>query len=418
MKAKEISDTFCVMPWKGINVNPRGYYTPCCTSDFPIAHSNNVDIQQAWIHPRYQEIRQKMLKGEWHDACHECQYREEHNIHSRSEYVSARQNFNRDKVFEGVWDSLELTPTPPLAPIEIEVDFSNKCNLKCNMCGSHNSTAWVEDEKALGVFDEKDFILRKPTTEEQYKKFLDAFRKVKLMRFKGGEPFMVPEPMRILKDLLSEGDTDKRIHFVSNGTVVKEEVFQTLNQFAWVDFEISLDATGLCYQYMRGGKKFSFDHIEKQLFMIEKSLDSTKSQLTINTVFQNLNAFNVLDFTKWIYQFSKNSSLKLSLIRSVLTGPEIYKPSNLPAEKKNLALDMLRESIAFQIDHSRPENFVTYDRVERVLTDCKKAMEEDFSIDLWEEFKNVSQRLDQIRNMPIGNYIPELTLSCDGRKNA
>ncbi len=395
------------MPWRAVNINARGYYTPCCTSDFKIVHSNDVTIQEAWNHPTYKAIREAMLNNKWHQACRECEIREKDEFLSKTNYISARKNFGRDPLFKEGFDQIEEVDSPPLELAEIEIDFSNKCNLQCNMCGSHNSTAWVEDEKALGVFDESNFVHRKPTSEKQYSEYLKFLENVKVIRFKGGEPFMVPEPLRILKDLIHRGQTNKTIHFVSNATIVRPEVFSTLNQFDWVDFEVSLDATGTYYQYMRGGLKYPFSHLDNQLKMIRESLDPSRSQLTINTVYQNLNCFNLLDFTKWFHHFALESKVRLSMIRSILTGPEIYRVSNMPTELRDLALKQIEETRDYLISQGKPEMFLTWQRAIDVLKDLEEAVQQDFDENLWKEFKDWTKKLDRQKKMPISEYVPE-----------
>lgn len=395
------------MPWRAVNINARGFYTPCCTSDYKIVHSNDVTIQEAWHHPTYRAIREAMLNNQWHEACRECEIRESDNFLSQTNYVSARKNFSKDPLFQEKQESIQETVTPPLELAEIEIDFSNKCNLQCNMCGSHNSTAWVEDEKALGVFDESNFVLRKPTSERQYQDYLQFLENVKVIRFKGGEPFMVPEPLRILKDLILRGQTNKTIHFVSNATIIKPEVFSILNQFDWIDFEVSLDATDSYYQYMRGGLKYPFSHLNDQLIMIRESLNPERSQLTINTVYQNLNCFNLLDFTKWFHQFALDSRVPLSLIRSILTGPEIYRVSNMPKELKALALEQVHLTRHFLNSHGKPEKFVTWSRAVEVLKDLEEAIRQEFDENLWKEFKDWTKKLDRQKKMSISQFVPE-----------
>lgn len=406
-QTSQTSSTFCIMPWRAVNINARGFYTPCCTSDYKIVHSNDVTIQEAWNHPTYKAIRQAMLNNQWHEACRECEIREKDSFLSQTNYISARKNFSRDPLFKDGFKDVVPIDSPPLELAEIEIDFSNKCNLQCNMCGSHNSTAWVEDEKALGVFDESNFVLRKPTSEKQYAEYLKFLENVKVLRFKGGEPFMVPEPLRILKDLIRLGKTNKTIHFVSNATIVKPEIFSILNQFEWVDFEVSLDATGSYYQYMRGGLKYPFSHLDNQLKMIRESLDPDRSQLTVNTVYQNLNCFNLLDFTKWFHQFAQESKVRLSLIRSVLTGPEIYRVSNMPSELKDLAMEQVRQTREFLNTHPKPEMFGTWERSIEVLKDLENAIQQDFDEDLWKEFKDWTKKLDLQKKMPISQFVPE-----------
>lgn len=389
-----------------MNLNPKGYYTPCCSSDYQIADSEKVSIFEAWKAERYKEIRRAMLAGSWHPACHECKVRESDEVLKNSEYRSARHNFNRDHVFSEDWGSLEISEDPPLALTELELDFSNLCNLKCNMCGSHNSTSWVEDEKALGKEVEERYRKRKPTTQREFDEFLAIARPAKVIRFKGGEPFLIKEPLLILERLAEESLTEKYIHFVTNGTVLKESHLQILSKFQQVDLEFSLDATGLAYQYMRGGKKYPFESVEKNIFMASRALKTDGVQFTFNTTYQNLNAFNLLEFTRWFYELSNQLKQKHSLIRSILTGPNYYQCSNLPDPLKEIALAEIDLSIDFMKSNRHSDKFVTQARVPTVLENCKQFMTQSFDPSLWSEFVSITSSLDRIRRMNIQDFNP------------
>lgn len=145
-------------------------------------------------------------------------------------------------------------------PFEAEIHLTEKCNLRCRHC------CYSCGKESL--YEEIKF--------EFWKKTFDEFEKKGLFRLSisGGELFLYPEILRILKDL----STRKfRVELLTNATLIKKEHMQFLNA-PNIFLNISLDgAEKEFHEYLRGANTF------KKTMDILYKLRDVKAKINISS---------------------------------------------------------------------------------------------------------------------------------------
>lgn len=216
---------------------------PCCDFSAPYSYSDED----------FKNLQAALLADIPHPHCRICWEKEAVGVESlRSE--KTYDNLNRIRV--------------------LELNLSNLCNLKCRMCGSDSSSAWIEDEIFL-----REKIIDDPFRPKQIEKLERAFNNKKALfdflnsldlqdlehiTFFGGEPFLQPLFAEVLEYLIRSNRTNISLRVTTNGTIVLDKHLSLLKQFERVDYRLSIEAVGSLYKYIRGGEKFSLADVEKK----------------------------------------------------------------------------------------------------------------------------------------------------------
>ena len=130
------SKTFCTAPWYATYYKDSvKKYKMCCVFDT----WTPADSPEAYYNtPIVQDVRAKMLKGEWHSGCSQCEYQEKNGL------GSDRHTFNnmyKKEIADGV-DTERFTLK------WLDYRPGNLCNLKCRMCHPSNSSLIDKETQA------------------------------------------------------------------------------------------------------------------------------------------------------------------------------------------------------------------------------------------------------------------------------
>lgn len=123
------------------------------------------------------------------------------------------------------------------------------CNLKCIICSSFASSAWIEDEIKLGL-PMKPTI--RPTKHNQLILDIDL-SDLTYINFNGGEPLMSKDHLRVLDYIIKDYRPDNiQLVYNSNGTFpVTDDIMKRWNKFNQVTVSPSIDATHEQFEYIR-----------------------------------------------------------------------------------------------------------------------------------------------------------------------
>ena len=131
-----MTESFCVLPWVNITVDPDGAIKPCCISHDYIKKEDGTkfnlgydSIDDIYNSKEYVELRQKMLDNEYIPGCDVCYHNEEYGRQSRRLINNEQYN--------------TVTPTSTQSNLKIkffDLRFGNLCNLKCRSCNPTNSS--------------------------------------------------------------------------------------------------------------------------------------------------------------------------------------------------------------------------------------------------------------------------------------
>lgn len=318
-------NNFCALPYVHMAIEANGDIRPCCMgeefedNDGNRVNVNNMSIGEAISHPIRQDFIDAFDRNEQHPACKSC-WR-----------GGDAKNTNRVRFSTNV-GALEYTigimnGQPRDRKIKwLEVKPGNRCNLKCRICGVHNSSLWTKDEFDLNrhpKYHAKDYtdVKFKNSKEYQYTqncewidredfwRKIDGLEEVKVLHFMGGEPFMVPEHFQLLQELIDTPDIDTSeiiIRYNTNGTTYpNQEQEAILKQFKFTHFQISIDDIGERFNYQRKGVPWS--QVEKNLQkFIEKRhrrstgpLENGVWRITLDPTISNFNIWYMEEFEKW-----------------------------------------------------------------------------------------------------------------------
>jgi len=266
----------------------------------------------------------------------------------------------------------------------LEFNMSNICNLKCRMCDGINSSAWVKDELKLA---EDGNILQRRINDPEFgytnkseqiieRLFEDPtpFMNLRYLSIKGGEPYMEPANKKILQKFIDLGIAKNvTLDWTTNGTIVDDEVHELARQYGHAKWTVSVEGTDGLYEYIRGGKNFTFAQLNENL----KHYDFDRIIIAVTVM-----AYNIahLDKIQAWYDGAKQDNWDI-YFNNVVAAPPYLNPRVLPNE----ILERIQYKLP-NINYTQKENSELYLKGLVYFT----------------------QRLDKIRNTNVLNYCPEL----------
>ena len=319
-------NNFCALPYVHMAIEANGDIRPCCMgSQFEDADGNrinvnNMSIGEAINHPVRQEFIDAFDRNEKHPACKAC-WRDTND-----------KNVSRVSFSTNV-GALEYTlrvmnGEPRKREIKwLEVKPGNRCNLKCRICGIHNSSLWTKDEFDLNMAKEYHGVERagmkfKESPEYNYTKSCDwidkedfwrtinGLEEVRVLHFMGGEPFMVPEHFQLLQELINDPSIDTSeiiVRYNTNGTTYpSEDQIKILKQFKFIHFQISIDDIGKRFEYQRKGGIWSEVEENINRFIKNRHIRSMHGpfrdgawRVTLDPTISSFNVWYMAEFEAW-----------------------------------------------------------------------------------------------------------------------
>jgi radical SAM protein with 4Fe4S-binding SPASM domain len=144
----EPNNNFCALPFIHMAIEANGDIRPCCIGKPLGINIKDKTIADAYNHPIRQEFIDSFKRNEQHPKCIACW---KDPIPTRVRYSTYYQSldFSYD-VMNGTQPEDKLT--------WLEIKPGNKCNLKCRICGVHNSSTWTKDTYELSLGDDPVFL--------------------------------------------------------------------------------------------------------------------------------------------------------------------------------------------------------------------------------------------------------------------
>ena len=344
---------YCYIPFEGITIDPKGRAQLCpvwaydeehIQHDFTKSHKNIEDIFNS---DKMKNIRQKMLKDEFVQACDICYQREAEGVIShRLKYADSRNVTFKEKIFK--------TSPPKLKPKikHMDISFSNQCNLGCVMCNSVHSSHWAQQEKSMpsdlfsaikdnyGILEFKSVILQQITIDS----ILNNINNLELLVIKGGEPLYDKNCLAFL-DKIGDIKPNIRIKMVSNLTEITNKTLKTFDNLNNLYICPSIDGVNETYEWIRGT---SFNNMMKN-FEILHNHDSVK-RMGINYTMSIYNIGNIIETITHFSQYDIDISF--------YPAREAYLNSNLlPNLIKETLLQKINKKMLTNID---PEKKLPY----------------------------------------------------------
>lgn len=386
-------NTFCIAPFNHAMISPQGDLKVCCvskeTSDFKY-----YDIEKWYDSDKLKNLRNNLIKGIKDPICKSCWVQEE------NQKISQRQVYNKHLggILEEHWEKsfkknknlpekLQNQNAENITAFDLKL--GNHCNLKCIMCSPVSSSELLleaKKNKKLSKYydlpDSREFTWAK---EEKFKNWCSQYiSNTTHIKFTGGEPFLNPFLLEVLRNIKTEQKKKCILHFTTNLTVINERIFNALKDFKETWWSVSMEGIGKVLEYARFGH--TWKDLEKNLEIL-MSLQSNKSFIHVNHVVQSPTFRGIKKLVDWC------DSKKLLLDPIFLTNPKVFR---LQSIKTNYKKEFIQ---SFKGYNGHNQNFV-----KSVSTFVSNNLDHDLQL-----AKKCVERLksfDKVRNTNFQDIIP------------
>ncbi len=430
---RKLSDTICILPFTSLSVHATRHLTRCQMTEQSSGQiSESESAIDLWQGKKLSELRDKMIRGEFDEiGCRNCRNKEVKGLRSK------RQHWHELNLVSDLWSKPEIFKTLPENIYHIDIAFSNFCNFKCRMCSGAYSSQWVRDEDALikmgisggsGGLKPKEAARRQEhmrrLTEDEIRAILDKSRYVRRIEILGGEPFINQEFFLFL-DLCKEYGIgfDTEIMITTNGSSIDRDKLSKLNDFKYVNINLSVDGTENYFEYMRSNGTLKWEELKQSTELIMNYCEERNQinpdacwKLNINGSYQIYNILNLYTFVDWIVRTFKwhhtepivNSKHRHSWEHRLLFGPRHLSALYAPDRLKKEALEQLKKLkyVHESLDAARENMY---------LKDIDTLLREDHKLDPvekdqhWKMFCWYTTALDEIRGQDFKVLDPLLT---------
>ena len=400
-KQKELlidSKTFCMMPWLHLHAFPDGRAYPCCFAldQYPVGDLNKDSMETVFNSKDMKKMRLNMLDDKPSRQCTKCYDQEKSGFFSLR--LSSNKHFGHNI---GMVDNTNGDGSADCIIKYWDIRFSNLCNMACRSCGTWFSSNWYEDHKKLtGSPPPHAKIMRVGrTADDIWEQMLKQFDHVEQFYFAGGEPLIMEEHYRILKELDKRKMYHVRLIYNTNFSKLKFkdlDVLELWNKFDSVSIGASLDAEGKRGEFMRKGTVWE-DTVANRKKMLEVC---PQVDFYISSTVGLINALHIVDFHRnWTEQgLLKPQDFNFNLLQY----PFWQRIDLLPNSYKQ----KVKEKYEKHLEWLRPQDHLT--RATKGFESGLDYMMRRDNFDHFHKFKDGMQKLDAIRNENILEVFPEL----------
>jgi len=394
------SKTFCMLPWLHLHGFPTGEAYPCCLSDpaLPVGDLRLQSMEQIWNGDKLTAMRRNMLSDKPCGECKKCYEQEQ------SGFFSMRNSAN--KHFGHHIADVDKTSSnghhPEFKIRYWDIRFSNICNFRCRYCGPNFSSNWWEDKAALygkESIGHVKFLYAGKDKDDIWNQMVEHIPHLEQVYFAGGEPLIMDEHYRLLRELVDRKLTHVRLIYNTNFselTYKKQDVLELWKLFDSVSVGASLDAMGGRAEYMRKGTVWSeVEDNRHRMLDICPDVDFYISA--------TVSVFNVLHISDFHRDWTDKGLIKAQDFNvNILQGPDYYRCDILPVELKRSATDKINQTIDW---------LVGQDHLKRATTGYQgiiNFMNAKDNTDRINEFLRITDQLDRLRGEDFSYTFPEL----------
>lgn len=346
------------------------YKTCCCNLDARVFEPS------AGADP-FAEIKQQQNRGEWPEACFRCRAEEEHG--GNSERIVGFISYIQDRLENFVKDR-------SLIEYELRVKFSNFCNLACRSCGATESSTWarttntaVDSKYEVDISQSPEhWQLITQTIQEKLPQVEHFY-----VHFIGGESLVQPGMHKLMDWIIDQGIASRVNIRVTTALTVRpsDDFLNKLSQFKTVDINLSIDAVGDNYRYIRWPARFekiesNLDTLIKHRMRLVNKTMVPAWKCLLTPVFSLNNIFYIRDWLDYWNTWFKNHGFAFKI-----------QPINLTEHTWHLDVEALptnyREPLIALLEQCQQhEIFLTYPDHTRVM------------------FNFLASTIDELKNMP------------------
>lgn len=350
-----MSDTFCVLPWFGREINWDNNQTHCCLLP------KNYNIEK---------IKSSMLRGEKPVECQKCWHLESNGVKSDRQVKNSTLDWVLDRDLQFIIEDAKQDNNKILM---LKLLTSYTCNATCVSCNSGSSSSWVQlDKKMFNIVPEKKY---KFVDLEAVKQHVD-FKNLKMLSLIGGEPLFEKKNFELLEHILELGNDSVFLSIVTNGSVpLSSRQKNILSKFKNINFSVSIDGTEDVFEYVRYPLKWN-ELLENLKFFREVS-DNVSSNYTISNL-------NIIYHNQTVDWFNKEN---INFSNNMIYSPTWLQPKALPKD----VIQYLKASLS-DTDYN---SFIG-------------VHNNELSQRLFDQFVIEIKRQDTAKGINLKDYLPEL----------
>lgn len=348
---KEISKSFCAIPWTEPYIGARGNYGLCGMENEnynknPIHINKDFDLH--WNSEYIKSTRKEMLSGNLPPQCSACKNKEllgkKSQRQDRNCLIFGQKDPTPDN--KKLQEYLKLTDNDGNLSLHAKQEsfmfaVGNICQLGCVSCSSTYSSFLEKEYQQMGYkFGYKDRRTPNTTLEIRlsqteinsnlYRILKDQIKGKKILQITGGEPFLSKHLFDFFDWCVKEGHAGKlRLFITTNGMNLDHARLEVLRQFKYVNIYMSVDGYGKVDEYVRYPSVW--EEKIKNFNYIKTVVDSAIFSSTIYSL-------NVFGLDKLI-GFCKKSNIDLYM--QVLSEPQFLHMKNIPEEIKEKLITKL-----------------------------------------------------------------------------
>jgi len=390
-----MSNTFCPLLFQHLATHPHGGVTHCCVADHRHALSSSRDgdrfynLNRDTVHDTmnsesFRKARLEVLDDKKPKACLRCFAEEAKGIKSkRVEEIRNYPEYTVDVAREDT-DSTGYMKDVQLEFVELRL--GNTCNVACRTCNPASSSKWRNDYDKLQnstTFQLTDYNtmegFRWPEREGFWEDILQHCDHVKTFYINGGEPMLIKEHFAFLERLVELGKTDIKLWYNINMTLMNEKVIELWRKFDHVKISCSIDDLGDRNHYIRYPTKWN--DVEKNFLRLKKE----NFEMDITQTVSWMNYSTLGDFYNF---FTKKHGIYV--YHNMVYDPAILSPAVLPKTMR----DEIHKEFIKVFDTKRAEDLISMFNTPDNESQWKNAIE-------------YTNKLDEIREQHIGDYLPE-----------
>ena len=391
------SNVFCMIPWIHIHGFPDGRAYTCCLADInlPVGNLKEDSLKTIWNNQPYKNIRKNMLDDKPCKECSKCYEQEANGFismrNSSNKHFGHHINIIDQTADDGRFDDFKIR--------YYDIRFSNLCNMTCRTCGSLFSSSWyTEETKLFGPRSHPQIMFTGRTESDMWEQIQEHIPHLEQVYFAGGEPLIIEEHYRILKELVKREMFDVKLIYNTNFsrlTLKDENVLDYWKLFKNVSVGASLDGMGSRAEYIRKGTKWD-DIVRNRELMIEKC---PNADFYVSSTVSIYNILHITDFHRdWV---NRGLIQPQDWNINILQFPNRDRIDILPKEYKDQAIEKIKNHICWLGPN---------DKLKRATNGYKSILNyisNDNDSQLLKEFFRVNDIHDEYRNEQFDKVFPE-----------
>ena len=349
----------------------------CCYSNPVKKYSKDFNFS---TDEKFNKIRKQMLVGDKVEYCTNCYEMEKNGGES---FRIRDTNYWVEKLDIQDYKNTNVN----LQYYDIRND--NLCNLSCRICYPGASSQIEKEHRSIGWHV-------KENTRQSLMSEIINYDTVTKVYIAGGEPTLMPEFKKFLKQAINKNRTDIELQIVSNGTNLNDEYCDLIGHFSNVNVTISIDGFDRVNRYIRWPNDWT--RLVKNINNLYTITNNISFNITVSI-------WNVTRLKELVDFLDDEFNVPVILMNPAMPIPVNNKtinisPFNFPDKK--FALSELKK---LQLTKSYKQEEYFRDRVNYFINGLNTA---NTNMEELQLFFTYNDALDLKRNVQLDDYIPEL----------